>query len=248
MIKNSTNLNQSKRHWRLKEKARELRARGLSYQIIIKKIGVSKSTISLWCRDVKLTTKQQKKLYDRHESRMTGIKIIQSNFWHKRCDAFWSGTKKIKIIKLTKYEHFLSGLMIYWAEGTKQKGAAITNSDPRLIKFMVNWFWIHFNISPQQLSAHLHLHTGQDENEIKKYWTKLTGIPLDNFQKSFIKKEGTGYKKNKLYYGTIKIKAKCVGSTYLLFQILGALAQLLKQTNKEMVNPEDWMSKSTFAE
>ena len=47
----------------LKLKARELRKNGLSVKAIQEKLKVSRSSVSLWVRDIKLTRKQLEKLY-----------------------------------------------------------------------------------------------------------------------------------------------------------------------------------------
>lgn len=236
----------SKRHWKLKELAQKLRSKGLSYSEIINKVPVAKSTISLWCRYIPLTTSQRKRLWGkRAENSLKGIVAIQRMFWQRRCIAFDKGLKLVP--KVTKSARFIAGLMLYWAEGTKTRDVALTNSDPRVIKFMVQWLSEFFNIEKSSLTVHLHLHSGQRESIAKKYWSKLTGIPLSNFQKSFIKPEGSGYRKNILYHGTAKIRVRGNGSTYLLFTILGCIAGVLENFSDELPKPEQWMEKLPYA-
>lgn len=249
MIKNANKL--SCRHWLLKERAVKLRRRGLSYNEILQKIPVAKSTVSLWCRYVKLTPGQIKNLESGRitKNALRGIKAIQNMFWRRRCDAFLDGTNAFKNKNLVnKNSRFIAGLMLYWAEGNKKSKAAIANSDPRIIKFMVSWLREFWDVTPAQIKVHLHLHSGQDENRMKSYWSSLTSIPLENFGKSFIKPEGSGYRKNILYNGTVKIAARKTGSTYLLFKILGAINGFLSQTIGETIKPEDWMSKLPYAD
>src|SRR3989338_8269755 len=86
----------SSRHWKLKELALKLRTEGLSYQEIAQKVPVAKSTISLWVRNVPLTTVQRKRLNEKHDFRLIGIKAIQKMFWQKRTKAFLLGVLSIK--------------------------------------------------------------------------------------------------------------------------------------------------------
>src|SRR3989338_516629 len=86
----------SKRHWNLKEKAIRLRKKGLSYKEILQKIPVCKSTISLWVRDVVLTKEQHKRLWEKKDSKLLGIRTIHKNFWSKRCNAFNKGLLLVK--------------------------------------------------------------------------------------------------------------------------------------------------------
>lgn len=129
------------------------------------------------------------------------------------------GKAKLEISCLSKNEFNLAGIMLYWAEGAKSaKYVDITNSDPLLIKFMVSWLRIICEVPKDKFRASLNLHSGQNEEEIKEYWSKITNIPINQFRKSYFKKEGSGYRKNKLYKGTIKIR---VCDNNLLHKILG---------------------------
>lgn len=75
-----------------------------------------------------------------------------------------------------------------------------------LVAFMVRWFDITFNVSPATFRAHLNIYSQQNESDLKKFWSDLTGVPLNNFGKTFIKPANKGFKKNNLYYGTIKVR------------------------------------------
>ena len=41
---------------------------------------------------------------------------------------------------------------------------------------------------------------------MKVFWSDVTGLLLSQFGKSYVKQEGTGHRKNRLYHGTIAIK------------------------------------------
>lgn len=230
-----------------KETATRLRTKGLSYSEILKNIPVSKSTISLWCRRVELSDTQKERLI--HKSRdngLVGVKAIQTMFWQKRCNAFKEGVE-LSYKLAAKDSKFVAGLMLYWAEGTKKNSTAVINSDPRIVRFMALWLKDFFDIKPEQLSAALHLHPGQSEKKIKEYWSGITKIPVSNFRKSFVKSRGSGYRKNILQNGVVKIIVKTKGSTYLLFKILGAINGFIGLTMSERIKPEDWLYKSRHA-
>lgn len=122
-------------------------------------------------------------------------------------------------IKPLNNEQFkLAGLMLYWAEGAKTCLVDFANSDPKVIHFMMKWFRIICLVPDSKFRFQLHLHSGQDEQEMKTYWSNLVNIPLGQFHKSFIKAKGTGHRKKRLYYGTIKIR---ICNKNLLHKILG---------------------------
>ncbi len=108
--------------------------------------------------------------------------------------------------------------MIYWAEGAKYGQFAIVNSDQLLIKFMVEWMKKVFSVGNEDMKVHLNIYPQQSENKLKIFWSELTDIPLANFGKTTIKPLSKNYKKNTLYYGTIKIRLfKSVDKTHRTF-------------------------------
>lgn len=93
----------------------------------------------------------------------------------------------------------LIGAALYWAEGDKTKNFAVANSDPLMIKFLVQWMYKALGVPAQRIKAHLNIYSQQNESEIKLFWSDLTGIPIENFGKSFVKPANKNYKKNTLY-------------------------------------------------
>ncbi len=191
--------------WELQEKASDLRKRGLSYKDILKTVPVSKSTISRWCKDISLTKEQKSALGRRYDVALRGSKAVQSK-------------RRAEVEKITEVAKAEIGTMLYWAEGNKTEFAGVTNSDPDLIRVMMKWFRDICKVPEDKFRAHLHIHSGQDEIKMKEYWSEVAGIPLGQFGKSFVKKEGSGHRKNVLYNGTIKIN---VFNKNLLHKILG---------------------------
>ncbi|MBI4273066.1 hypothetical protein HY621_04425 [Candidatus Uhrbacteria bacterium] len=233
----------SNRHWSFKEKARKLRAKGMSYNEIFRQVPAAKSSISLWCRDVYLTEEQRRQLSARWDTQKRGIKAIQKYYWQKQTEAFYSG---VAMVKKIKDHEFIAGLMLYWAEGNKKVHCGFSNSDERVIEFMVQWFRDYYGITPEKIGLHLHLHSGQNEQAMQEYWSSITRVPLSNFIKSFIKSEGSGYRKNILYHGTVRIQPRGA-STYLLYKVLGGIAAYIELTVYKPVNVEEWIEKPQYA-
>ena len=177
---------------------------------------------------------------------IVGVRVIQTNFWRKRVGAFDTGRRQL--LKLKKDPEFIAGLMLYWAEGSKSLGAEITNSDVNLIVFMVSWFEKYFNVSPLDLAVQMHIHSGQNLLNMRQYWSRATKIPISNFQQHYTKRQGSGHRKKRLYYGTAKIRVRGQGSTYLLFQILGAIAEYNYNVMGVKVDVIQWIRKPRYAE
>jgi len=189
----------------LKETALKYRKLGLSYGEIRKKIGVSKSTLSLWLKNVPLSPKHKKHLYTKQ------IKILargsQSQKERRKRDIekiIESAGHEINI-PISDDTMKLFGAALYWAEGSKTNEFSITNSDPVLILFFVRWVEKILKIKPTALRAKLNIYPQQNEIRIKKFWSELTTIPIKNFTKSFVKPLSKNYRQNILYHGTIRV-------------------------------------------
>lgn len=190
---------------------RRLRKQGLSYNEILQKVSAAKSSISLWCRGIELTPGQKNRLIkkvEKNRRRFGRLGPGSKSIALKRRKEIYKikKTAKKEIRPLTPYESKIVGAMLYWAEGSKGGGVEITNSDPKLIKFIIRWLKEICGVTSKRLSARLNIHANQNDKKIKKYWSKITNIPLSQFGKSYIKPEGTGHRKNILYNGVIRVK------------------------------------------
>ncbi len=203
------------RMWEKKELAQKLRREGLSYKEILEQVPVSKSTISLWCRDIELTLEQKERLKAKRGS-LRGAKVQQARriVETKRIKA----EARAELKSLTDYEFKIAGIMLYWGEGNKTHNVGISNSDPGLIKFMMRWFRDICHVPESKFRAQVNIHSGQNELGIKQFWSEITGIPLSQFRKTYVKEEGTGHRKNILYNGTLRV---VICDVRLLRKILG---------------------------
>jgi hypothetical protein len=195
-----------KKLWQLKERARILRKLGWTYSEIQNKVPVHKITLSKWCRDIELTAPQIKARGGRYANRLRGAK---ANYLKRQKEI--AGIQKKaegEICPLTPYEFKIAGAALYWGEGNKSHGLAFSNSDPKLVKFMMRWFREICRVPNKKIKACLYLHTGQNEEKMKKYWERIIDIPLGQFNKTIFKQEGSAsrkYNRNQ-YKGTIKVQ------------------------------------------
>jgi transcriptional regulator with XRE-family HTH domain len=213
-----------------KHKAIALRKKGYSYSEILKKLHVSKDTISHWCRDVKLNRYQKLRLYKKKYSGGLGGCIIGAKKKQKEREEL---TKKLikkgkkEIGYLSKRDKFIAGIAMYFAEGDKADGdIGFSNSDPRAIKFMVGWLKEICKIPSHKLKASLYIHDNLDERKARWFWSGLTGIPLENFTKSYIVKNNPHrLRKVKHIYGVLKIR---IGNVILHRKMRGWISGVFK--------------------
>ena len=194
----------------LKLKARELRKKGLSIKEIQRKLKVSLSSVSLWVRNVKLTKKQIEKLYlNKRTGNLKGSIVAAMNKIEKRKKT----TQRLmregmdEVGRLSKRDKFISGIAMYFAEGSKTDGSInFSNSDPRAIKFMVDWLTEACDVPKEKFRCSLYIHDNLDEKKARRYWSKLTNIPLSQFRKSYIVKNNPyRLRKVKHVYGILRI-------------------------------------------
>lgn len=191
----------------LKQEAIKLRKEGLSYGEIGKQISVAKSSLSLWLKDIKLSSGHRRRLYTKQVAILTKGPNSQKERRVREIELIIKEAKNEIILPISKESLRLMGAMLYWAEGRKMNGGMeLTNSDPLLILFFVGWLEEIFDIPAQNLRMRLNIYPQQNETEVKKFWSELTGVPLNNFRKSFIKPKNKFFKKNNLYYGTARIE------------------------------------------
>lgn len=227
-----------KNYTTLKLRAIHLRKKGESYGDIKKRLNVSKSTLSYWLKGVILTQEQKNKLYTNKILNLSQGAQSQKERRSREIKQIIEVAKKEISSKLSFESYRLFGTALYWAEGNKKRDFEITNSDPSLITFMVGWFKDMFKIPPKNLDAWLNIYPQQNEDDLKNFWSQLTGIPLENFGKTFVKPLNKNYKKNNLYYGTIKVRVR--RGTDMRHRVYGWIKAVLKNKNykAELVQKE----------
>lgn len=182
---------------KLKERklAIKLRRQGHSYNEILKTVPVTKSTLSLWCRDITLTPQQVERLESRKLrgaklGRIRGSKAQQASRIKRTQKLIASGMKDVGV--LTKRDRFVVGVGLYLGDGYKKDlGVVFSNSNPAIIKFMMQWFREFLGISNSKFVGQIWIHDNLSEPDARRFWSKLTNIPDNQLQKSYISKNKT---------------------------------------------------------
>ena len=214
----------------LKLKARELRKKGLSVKEIQRKLKVSRSSVSLWVRDIRLTKKQLERLYlNKKTGQLRGSIIAAMN----KVKAREESVKKLmkegreEVGRISRRNKFITGIAFYFAEGEKSgEHIGFSNSDPRAIKFMADWFRKFCKIPEEKFRCSLYIHDNLDEKKAKKFWSKLTDISLHQFRKSYIVKNNPNrLRKVKHIYGVLKVS---ISDVSLHRKIMGWISGMFK--------------------
>jgi DNA-binding transcriptional MerR regulator len=167
--------------------ARELRKQGLPYSDIRVRLGVSKSTLSAWLHDMPLTRDRINELRAYSSQRIERFRNTMSEKREKRLAGVYLKVKK-DIKRLTKRDIFIAGLFLYWGEGGKTKRYTITlsNTDPSMIRFYLRWLK-ELRIPVEKIKVRLQLYSDMDIQEKVMFWVKETGLPIKQFQKTYVK-------------------------------------------------------------
>lgn len=108
----------------------------------------------------------------------------------------------------------IAALIIWWCEGTKPRRdlrwknsiltpIEITNGNPKIIKIFLNYLINNYGIPLKRIKGQLQIHEGDNKIDYENYWSKETGIPVNQFNKTIIRKIGNKPNKNK---GTFKLR------------------------------------------
>jgi len=205
-----------------KKLARKLRKRGYSIKEICKKTGLAKSSVSLWVRDIELTIKQKQRLSERgiRKEVIEKQRATRLQRENARRQIIIDKAKK-NIGYLLKRDLFLMGIILYWAEGSKtQRGVVkFSNSDPKIIKLMMLFFNKICRVSKRKFRGYIHIHPHLNVRKAENYWSSISGIPLNQFYKTYLKvNRASKNKKNSLPFGTFDIN---ICDTKLFLKIQG---------------------------
>ncbi len=215
-----------------KNKAICLRKKGESIKDIAKILKISKGTVSVWCRDIKLKPDQVKRLHEKmvkggYKGRMIGARAQYNRRIEKIKKWEIIGIKEIG--KLSKRDLLIAGLALYWGEGSKKyRKVSLANSDPRIIKFFIKFLEKILNVKKESLTACIginEIHKNRIK-EVEHYWSKIIGIPKEQFTKTtLIKvKNKKNYSNFSVHYGTITIKVR--KSADLYYRVMGLIEAL----------------------
>jgi transcriptional regulator with XRE-family HTH domain len=205
-----------------RDRARALRAQGWSLPAIEAELGVSRSSVSLWCRDI----------------------VVPHGEWTRRLRAPAAGRKKnslqvrkeaeierlrqegrARLEGLTDREHLVAGLMLYAGEGAKGDGMVkVANTDPRLIAFCCAWLRRHFEIDEARLRFSVYLHEGLDLEAAESFWSEVTCIPRSQALKPYRAVDDATRRRAKHIHGCCYV-SYC--SSPIHRSIMGMLAALM---------------------
>jgi transposase-like protein/preprotein translocase subunit Sec61beta len=171
--------------------ALDMRKKGKSYKEISKKLGIPKSTMHYWFKDLRWSEKIKDDLTKKAVklSRKRIKKVIKANKerWLKwREDFKKEAVREFPKLKINPV--FIAGLMLYWGEGDSnlKNTVRLTNIDPRMIILFCKFVTEILMVSRIDIRVHLTIYPDLSEEKCKEYWSKKIKIPKNQFDKTQI--------------------------------------------------------------
>jgi transcriptional regulator with XRE-family HTH domain len=177
----------------LRAKARNLRNQGLDYKRIAAELGVSKSSVSLWVRDL---PRPERLSYE--ECRKRSAEGVRS---------YWAAQRSIRaaereamrtaaaaqIGELSDREVLIAGAIAYWCEGAKNKHGQgndrviFTNSEPALVLLFLR-FLDAVGVDRSSVIYSVQIHESANVEAAQRFWLDVTQADPAQFRRPVIKR------------------------------------------------------------
>ncbi|MGW7252564.1 hypothetical protein [Streptomyces sp. NPDC054834] len=197
----------------LRAKARELRLQGWTYDQIEVELGCSRSSVSLWVRDLP----KPEPRYTQQEHR----ELMQAGLARLR-HAQDEERKRVKdgaaeeVGDLSDRDLFMAGVALYWAEGQKSKPyqrrevVTFVNSDPAVIQVFLAWLDL-LGVGREHLGFRVMIHESADVVGAERYWADLVGIDTSALQRTTLKKHNPKTVRKNIgddYHGCLVVRVR----------------------------------------
>ena len=208
-------------------RARELRRLGHSVKEIERLVGVSRSSVSLWVRDIALTEEQVAALRRRnpiYHGQLAGAAANAALALARRREYQIQGRAHARQGDLL---HAV-GCMLFWAEGDKHRNSVrVANSDPYLLRLFIRFLRECYGAENSRLRISCNLFADHlaRQSEIEQFWLDALELPRSSLRASIVNtcsKYSQKKRRNKLPYGTCKV---VYNDTQVVQSIYGAIQE-----------------------
>lgn len=216
----------------IKHNAGQMRRDGISIPEIAGKLGIAKSTVSVWVSPIPLPKNIRDRLTDSSaKGAAKGLQVMKARRELIKIEDIREAEKNVQTIinsGQNKYFWRFCAALIFWCEGSKRHlsgGVVLANSDPQLVKLFLHALRSGFEINEKRFAALIHLHEYHDEKRQLKFWSKVTQIPLSQFMRSY-KKPHTRIRQRENYPGCISLRYRDAALARKLDALYHAIAKI----------------------
>ena len=208
-----------------------LRRKGLGINTIATQLGVSKSSVSIWCRDLTLTERERERLIRNairagHRGRLRGAEVNRER--KKQQIEFYRQDGRRVVGQLSKRDFSVAGIALYWAEGSKKSRFSFVNSEPQMVIFMARWLQEIMGVRKEEFMPRIFInaiHRGRIK-AVLAFWAALLRLPVSQFGKPVLlkKRPKKVYENHHTYFGVLALGVR--RSTLLKYRVLGLIEAL----------------------
>ena len=197
--------------------ARELRAEAWTLADIALELGVAKSSVSAWVRDVEFHPRP------RRTARRRGPNVLQRRKAAEIERLQADGLLRLGV--LSEQAFLAAGAALYAGEGAKDgKRVMFANTDPEMVALFCAWLRTFFQIEETRLRARVYLHEGLNLDQSQAFWSAVTEIPIDQFRTGYRAANDPTLRHNKHENGCVYVRY-CCATTYRA--VMGLVEALL---------------------
>jgi transcriptional regulator with XRE-family HTH domain len=222
-----------------REAARQLRRDdGLPLSAIAVRLGVSKSSVSRWVRDVELRPEQH-----------AALRLLNP-LYNAQVRGQERRRETARAARLAAQEHgrelarrgdplHIQGCMLHWAEGAKTRNSVIfVNSDPDMIALFLRFLRQCYGVADEDvaLSVNVHVAAGRDSADVTRWWVDRLGLPPTCARAPTVNAVSSASRRrrgNMLPWGTARV---AVHSTFIAQSIFGAIQEYAGAVRPEWVD------------
>lgn len=215
----------------LYQKVVALRYKGFSYNEILRCVPVGNGTISRWCHGISLTKEQKRRLIEKRRNN-SYIRHLRKQATQSKKEAKIWAREQIRKLSSSDQLLLISGLLLYWAEGTSQpKSLQFTNTNPQIVKLMMKFFRKILKVSEKKFRIMVRIGDEGNIERAKRYWLRTTGLSKRNLRRPEILKLVANSKSLRKHpYGICRIEIHDIS-------LARKLTTLIKEFSKKFLSP-----------
>ena len=219
-----------------REEARRLRTLGRSYAEIASALHVSKSSVSLWVRDLP----HPKRSPEGEAARLAGLQRYAEERRRRaaaeRTEHVQAATRSVGVV--SDRELLLAGAVAYWAEGSKRKPwnpldrVVFTNSDADMVRLFLRFLDL-LDVEHARLRFRVAIHESADVAAATRFWASEVGVSESCFRRPTLKRHNPDPGRKNIgsdYHGCLVVTIQRSSSVYR--QIEGIWKAIAEATSR----------------
>jgi hypothetical protein len=196
--------------YELKPAVLAMRRRGVSLSFIADNLGIPRSTLSAWCKEITLTPEQRTALADSKRNALQKARAVAAEQYRtQKQEAARTARQQAATIAaslpLSPELLSLALALLYRGDGKQSGSKAISSNDPELLRFFIYALLQTHDITPADIRCKLRLKEGQDEGREVAFWSQKINVPASQFKPATYTKSNRPAKDHE-YHGICSVQ------------------------------------------